>query len=168
VHGGCPLVTDDMLVLTVADGAFRAEPGPPRIKLYRDIAERIFGSDRNGVKMNPLTEKLIIRLAADEVVREAHSLAAIYLIGGSPTAGDREQPSVRQLSPALALPRILAATAAHYPSEPARLERQFKFVTALVNQVPVKTFSYRRNKDEMFQVREALLADLAPSAGQVP
>jgi hypothetical protein len=168
VHGGCPLVTDDMLVLTAAGDGFRAEPGPPRIKLYRDIAVRIFGSDRNGVKMNPVTEKLIIRLAADEVVRKAHPLAAIYLIGEPQPAGDLEGPSIERLSPALALPRILAATAAHYPSEPARLHRQFKFVTALVGQVPVKTFSYRRNSEEMSQVRDVLIADLARSAGQVP
>lgn len=168
VAGGCPLITDDMLVLTGAGDGFRAEPGPPRIKLYRDIAVRIFGSDRNGVKMNPVTEKLIIRLDPDEVVRKAHPLVAIYLIGDSPAAGEPDRPSVRHLSPALALPRILAATAAHYPSEPARLERQFNFVTALVSQVPVKTFSYRRNKEEMAQVRDALLADVARWGGQTP
>ena len=97
VHGGCPLVTDDMLVLTRTADGFRAEPGPPRIKLYRDIAVRIFGSDRNGVKMNPVTEKPIIRLDADEVVREAHPLAAIYLISESPPAGEPDRPSAGHL-----------------------------------------------------------------------
>ncbi len=165
VQGGCRLVTDDMLALTATHDRFVAEPGPPRIKLYRDIAMRIFGSARDGVKMNPVTEKLIIRLGADEVVREAHPLAAIYLIGEPQRAADPDGPSIHRLSPASALPRILAATAAHYPSEPARLERQFKFVTALVSHVPVKSLSYHRNKDEMSRVREAVLADLGPIRG---
>ena len=125
VQSGCRLVTDDMLALTATHDRFVAEPGPPRIKLYRDIAVRIFGSARDGVKMNPVTDKLIIRLGADEVVREAHPLAAIYLIGEQQPRRHPGGPSIHRLSPASALPRILAATAAHYPSEPARLERQF-------------------------------------------
>jgi hypothetical protein len=163
VRHGCPLVTDDMLVLTPVHGRFIAQPGPPRIKLYRDIAKRIFGSERDGVRMNPLTEKLIIRLSANEAVRDGHPLAAIYLIGGNDPGAAVDEPCINRLSSGSALPRILAATAAHYPSDPARLRRQFEFVTALVAQVPVKTFSYPRDTGQMPLVRDMLLADVAES-----
>ena len=67
---------------------------------------------------------------------------------------------IRRLSPADALPKLLAATAAHYPSERDRLRRQFDFVTRLAQRVPVSTLHYRRNPEEMHDVRNAVLEDL--------
>lgn len=164
VHGGARLVTDDMLVLNQVRGRFVAEPGPPRIKLYRDIAVRIFGSARQGVAMNPVTEKLIIRLEEHEMAAAASPLRALYLIGDTAPGGLGNRPVIHRLSPSAALPRILASTAAHYPSEPDRLRRQFDFVTRLVQQVPVMTLAYRRNEHEMAGVRDAVITHL----GQLP
>jgi hypothetical protein len=58
------------------------------------------------------------------------------------------------------MPRVLAGMAAHCPSGPDRLRRQFDFVTRLVARVPIKTLSYRRQADQMWTVRDAVLADL--------
>jgi hypothetical protein len=164
VAAGCPLVTDDMLVLSPSSDGFLTEPGPPRLKLYREMAERVFGSGRNGVPMNPATRKLIIRLSDAEVVRNPHQLAALYLIGDAPPEGPSSAPQIRRLSPAAALPRIVASTAAHYASRPERIRNQFAFVTDLVRRVPIKTLSYRREIGQMSSLPEIVLADLAASA----
>jgi hypothetical protein len=150
VHGGFKLLTDDMLILTAEGDRFLAQPGPPRIKLYR------------GVPMNAVTEKLIIPLDDEQhIVRQPQPLTALYLIHHDQNGGRLDHgPVIRRLSPAQALPRILAGTAGHCPSGADRLQRQFAFVTRLVQQVPIKTLSYRRNEDEMFLVRDAVLADL--------
>jgi hypothetical protein len=71
--------------------------------------------------------------------------------------------AINRLSPAAAWPRVLAHTAGHYPSEAQRLRRQFEFVTTLVRDVPIKTLSYPRNEDELFDVGQAIGADLARS-----
>jgi hypothetical protein len=162
VHGGFKLLTDDMLILT-ADGArFLAQPGPPRIKLYRAIANRIFGAGYRGVPMNAVTEKLIIPLDDHQhIVRQAQPLTALYLIHHDQNSSRLDRrPVIQRLSPAQALPRLLAGMAGHCPSGADRLQRQFAFVTRLVQQVPIKTLSYRRDEDEMFLVRDAVLADL--------
>jgi hypothetical protein len=161
LHGGFTLVTDDMLILTADDGRFMAQPGPPRIKLYREIAHRLFGTDCGGVPMNAVTEKLIIPVDREHLVTQPHPLRALYLIHEEPDSPRNGSPAIERLSPADALPRILAGMAAHCPSDAARLSRQFEFVTRLVRQVPVKTLAYRRNTDEMFLVRDAVLADLS-------
>ena len=163
LHGGGRLLTDDMLTLVADGGTYRAHPGPPRIKLYREIADRIFGAGYHGVPMNAVTRKLIIPLDETQTVRQPSPLDAIYLIASERDAPSSQQPSIRRLSPAEALPRILAATAAHYPSDRDRLARQFAFVTGLVQSIPVNTLAYRRNTDDMFLVRDAVLADLAGS-----
>jgi hypothetical protein len=166
-HGGV-LVTDDMLVLTGRKDRYYAEPGPPRIKLYREMAERILGDSSRAVPMNAVTEKLIIPLDAAQTTRDARPLDALYILeqveGDPPVAGA----VIRRLAPAQALPRLLAATAAHYPSDRDRLRSQFDFVTQLVQRVPVSTLHYRRNPEEMCDVRDAVLADLERLANTGP
>jgi hypothetical protein len=160
VHGGSRMLTDDMLVLTEERGAFVAHPGPPRIKLYREIADRIFGNAYCGVPMNPATEKLIVPLNDEQRVKQAAPLGAVYLIGRR-VESPNSAVLIRALAPARAFPRVLAHTASHWAHDPARLKNQFHFVTRLVQQMPIKTLSYARDKGHMFRVRDAVLADLA-------
>ena len=85
--------------------------------------------------MNAITEKLIIPLDDRQMVHRATPLKAIYLIHDTCDERPHRRPAVRTLSPACALPKILAATASHYAFEPDRLKRQFEFVTRLVRKV---------------------------------
>ncbi len=159
LQAGGRLVTDDMLVLTMAGDRYLAEPGPPRIKLYREMADRILGEAYQGVPMNAVTEKLIIPLDAARVASDACPLDALYILrDGQDDA--TECTVMRRLSPAEAMPKILAATAAHYPSDRDRLRRQFEFLTRLVQRVPVSTLTYRRHAERMHDVRDLVLKDL--------
>ena len=158
---GGVLVTDDMLVLRPRGNRYVAEPGPPRIKLYREMAERILGDSSRGVPMNAVTEKLIIPLDDRQTARDARPLDALYIleqVEDDPRGGGAV---IRRLAPAEALPKLLASTAAHYPSDRDRLRRQFDFITGLVQRVPVSTLHYRRNPEEMGDLRDAVLEDLA-------
>ena len=163
VQTGCRLVTDDMLILTRDASRWFAQPGPPRIKLYREMARRIFGTDDGGIPMNAVTEKLIIRLNAVHTMHSSAGLSRLYMLINvdQPATSDIV---MERLSPARAFPAMLANTAAHYPPEPDRLRRQLEFAAHLVGTVPVKTLGYARNSDGMFRARDAVLADLARSA----
>ena len=127
----CKLVTDDMLVLVRDRGTWLAQPGPPRLKLYRDMANHILDSTRPAVPMNTETQKLIIPLDASECETEANRLRVIYILNQD---ADRQQkaPEIRRLPPGAAFPRVLAHTAGHYPSDTTRLRRQFDSATMLV------------------------------------
>jgi hypothetical protein len=157
---GARLVTDDMLLLTALGDGYVAEPGPPRIKLYRDMADRILGPQYRGVPMNSATEKLIIPLDASRMAREPQPLEAIYLLEDGDDDAARMGAVIHRLSPAAALPKLLAATAAHYPSDRERLRNQFDFATRLVQRVPVSALAYHRNPDGMYDVRDTVLQDL--------
>ncbi len=158
VARGAQLVTDDMLILTRDRGTWLAEPGPPRLKLYRAMANITLGPTSGSMRMNPETTKLIVPVSA---TTEACPLHSIYLLSNDDEHACR--PSCRQLTPGEALPRVLAHTAAHYPSDAVRLERQFTFVTTLVQQIPVKVLSYRRDTSAMSDVCDAVRADVAHS-----
>jgi hypothetical protein len=159
----CKLVTDDMLVLVRDRETWLAQPGPPRLKLYRDMADHILGVAPGRIAMNPDTTKLIVLLDTDDCTAEPHPLRALYVLR---SVGEDRSSALRieQLSPAAAFPRVLAHTAGHYPSEIARLQRQFEFTTTLVREIPVKTLSYPREKAEMARLRDAVLADLSRSS----
>lgn len=160
VSAGCTLVTDDMLVLARTGPTWMAQPGPPRLKLYREMSHHILGSTYHGVPMNATTTKLIIPLDDSRVESTGQPLTVIYLLASEPE-DNSAGPTIRRLSPAAAFPRLLAQTAAHYPSETARLRRQFEFATRLVQDVPVKLLSYRRDRAEMATLRDAVLADVS-------
>jgi len=164
VRHGCKLVTDDMLILFRDCDGWLAQPGPPRLKLYRAIADHLVGSTQNSVAMNPDTTKLIIPLDSSRCSAKAHVLKAVYILNQESDDQPRV-PVIQRLSPAAAFPRLLAHTAGHYPSEPARLKRQFEFATAVVRELPINTLSYRRDKAQMIDLNEAVLADSARAIG---
>ena len=159
MQGGAKLVTDDMLIMTHDGHDWLAQPGPPRIKLYRDMTRRIFGTAKRGVPMNAVTEKLISPLGPEQTVTAPAPVAGLYILNddGSTTS---QAPLIERLSPSRAFPRVLANTAGHYPFEPARLTRQLEFASRLVRDVPVSALSYERKTDEMLHVRDAVLTDL--------
>jgi hypothetical protein len=162
VRHGCKLVTDDMLVVVRNRSGWSAQPGPPRLKLYRPMADHLVGSTRDRVAMNPDTTKLIIPLDTSHCATEAHRLTAVYILSQEAN-GQPRRPVIQRLSPAAAFPRLLAHTADHYPSEKARLRRQFEFATTMVQEIPIKTLAYRREKAQMVDLRDAVLADIARS-----
>jgi hypothetical protein len=163
IRAGCPLVTDDMLVLARTGMTWMAHPGPPRLKLYREMSDHILEST-DGVPMNPATTKLISPLDDSRVETTASRLAAIYVLSSEADANP-PAPTIRPLSPAAAFPRVLAHTAGHYASEGPRLRRQFEFATGLVRDVPIRLLSYRREKTEMVRLRDTVLADVASLPG---
>jgi hypothetical protein len=160
VRDGFKLITDDMLVLTHEGDACLAHAGPPRIKLYREIADRIFGDRCHGVPMNPVTDKLIVALSETQATRDASPLTRLYLIQEDRPRRPLRRPWIRTLSPARAFPKILAASAGHYASERDRLARQFAFVSRIVGQIPIKTLAYPRDTENMSRLRDAVLADV--------
>ena len=162
VRHGCKLVTDDMLVLVRDCRGWLAQPGPPRLKLYRAMADHLLGAAPNQIPMNPETTKLIIPLDTSQCATEAHQLRAIYILTEA-SDGHPDRPVIQRLSPAAAFPRLLAHTAGHYPSDEERLRHQFEFATDVVREIAIKTLSYCREKGQMGDVKNALLADIVGS-----
>jgi len=161
VQAGYQLVTDDMLVLVPERDGFVAHPGPPRLKLYRETADRIFDADYRGVPMNPTTDKLMIPLAPSQAVQGPHQFRALYLLKPTDDPNAQSDPSICRIKPSDAVPQIVALTAGHWTNERARLARQFQFVTSLAQSATIKTLRYRRDPESLPQLRQAIVDELA-------
>lgn len=159
VGAGHALLTDDLLVVNHEDGRFVAYPGAPRVKLYPAIARAIFGPRVQGLRLEPLTPKLIIPLGGTQSRRTPAPLKAIYMLRPA-TARTPPGVVIRPLSPRRAFVELVRNTFNMAVDEPSRLERQFALATRLALTVPVKSLSYPRKMGMLSKARQAILADL--------
>ena len=160
VRGGYRLLTDDLLVTSPTEKGFLAYPGAPRVKLYPAIAKIIFGPRVRGLRLKPLTPKLIIPLDGQHSQRTPVPLKAIYVLR-PPTHRASTQVAIRRLSQRSAFVELVRNTFNMAVSDPDRLERQFALATRLATDVPIKSLSYPREFRMLVDAREAILADLA-------
>ena len=160
---GYALLTDDLLNLKQEEDQFVAYPGPPRIKLFPDIARSLLGERVNGTLMNSGTSKMVIPLDRNGKMyrQEPLPLRAIYVLTPPPRSSRIPRISIRSLSPRRAFIEMLKGTFNTIVMEPARLERQFDLATRLAARVPVRSLSYPRDLRRISQVRESILRELA-------
>ena len=159
VRAGYRLLTDDLLVVGRDADRFIAHPGVPRVKLFPAIAKVIFGSGVQGLRLEPLTPKLIIPLDERQSQRTPVPLGAIYVL----TPPGKRVPSrvvIKRLSPRQAFVELVRNTFNMSVNEPGRLERQFALATQLAMSVPVKSLSYPRELRMLREAREVILKDL--------
>jgi hypothetical protein len=158
---GSPLLTDDLLVLKEMGDRFVAYPGPPRIKLFPEIARRLLGDRVDGIPMNNDTSKLVIPLGPDETVSPecTFPLKAIYILR-PPAKSHNSRIMIRQLSPRHAFVTLIKNTFNAVVVDPERIKRQFALASRLAANVSVKSLSYPRALQHLPTVREAVRSDL--------
>ncbi len=160
LQAGHPLLTDDLLVVKEAGHGFSAYPGPPRIKLFPEIAKNVLGEQVKGTPMNNLVPKLIIPLDRDRSYEAVAPLKAIYVLTRPGAASRCERVTVRRLSQRRAFLELLKNTFNTIIVEAERLKGQFGLATGVASKVPIKLLSYPRTLHSLPSVREAILSDL--------
>lgn len=145
LKAGHRLLTDDLLVLKDAGRGFWAYPGPPRIKLFPEIAQAFMGESLNGIPMNPFTPKLIIPLGPDRACAKPCTLKAIFVLRPPKPEFQGKRVSIRTLSPRGAFLALIANTFNVIVKEPERLKGLFALAAALAASIPIKSLSYPRD-----------------------
>ncbi len=160
LQAGSSLLTDDLLVVKEKGGSFVAYPGPPRIKLFADVAKSLLGERVTGTPMNNLTPKLVIPLERKLFCQDASRLRAIYVLTFPGGSSRSDRITIRALSPRRAFLELLKNTFNAMVLEPARLTRQFDLAARLASRIPVRSLSFPRRLGRLPAVREAILRDL--------
>lgn len=160
IQAGYPLLTDDLLVVRHDDASFSAYSGPPRIKLFPEIARNLLGEQVSGIPMNPLTRKLIIPLDSDQVHQVPVPLKALYLLPRPSARARRKRVTLRRVSRRSAFLALLKNAFNTDIIESERLRRQFLLCTRMASTVPMKLLSYPRNMESLPLVRDAILSDI--------
>ena len=154
---GSSLLTDDLLLLRRTGAGVHASPGPPRLKLFPHIAERLLGPDASGVPMNPDTRKLVMPLSTRQTWNTPVPVQSLYVLR---SRGYRSRHiAIEPLEPRAAFVELLKGTFNYLHTDAARIQRLFADASQLAIDVPVKELRYQRGLDRLPAVREALLAD---------
>jgi len=158
LRAGHRLLTDDLLVVKEEKGRFLAQPGPPRLKLFPEVAQVVLGKEPAGVPMNPHTPKLVLSLTPHEAATSPAPLRAFYLLPAGGAA--RKRIVLRRLRPRQALLALVANTFNPVITESGRLARQFQTAARLAEALPVKALSFPRGLEHLSAVVEAVERDL--------
>jgi hypothetical protein len=164
VKAGHRLLTDDLSILRKTGQQVLAYPGPPRIKLFPEIAHKLRSGQIAGVPMNSQTRKLIVPLSQGRTCQVAIPFAAFYALPSPDEIGPETNVSITTLTRKEAFLKLLASAFNISILDPCRLKRQFDATQALANSVVVKKLFYPRALEFLPLVRKAILSDLVASA----
>jgi len=158
LQAGHRLLTDDLLVLSEEGAGFIGHPGPPRIKLFPEMARSVLKSHATGTAISSASRKVLIPLDGRQMMASAAALRALYVL--SRPQVDRTHVNIRRLTKRRACLELLRNTFNTSVVDSGRLARQFALATRVATTVPVKLIAYPRKIRTLPAVREAILADL--------
>ncbi len=96
---GCRMLTDDLLILKKTSENILAYPGPPRIKLFPNLARKYMGRTAKAIRMNPFTRKMILPLDGGQACSTPVPLRVIYSLAGAHDIPDTDAIRIDPLSP---------------------------------------------------------------------
>jgi hypothetical protein len=159
VRRGLPALTDDLLALAEEPGRFLAQPGPPRLLLWPESAEALWGDPEALPRIVPSWEKrhLDLRESDHTFCSQPTPLRAIYLLGDRQPA--MEVPRVESISGTAALVRLVANTYANYLLDSQMRAAEFAVLARLVRDVPIRLITAPDERNKLPQLADAILAD---------
>jgi hypothetical protein len=165
LEAGHRLLTDDLLMLEESNGRIVAYPGPPRLKLFPEVAYRFLGEGVTGSRMNLAGMKVVVPMSARRLALAPQTLDALYSIVEPDDVVqkpmDESRVGIDQLSPRDAFLEITRSTFNYRLTNPARLERQFSTAASLQSRIPIKRLAYPRALGRLHETVAAVIADLA-------
>jgi hypothetical protein len=163
LHAGHQILTDDLLLIRDIDAVPCGFPGPARIKLFPEVADRFQPLKRGRTPMNPDAQKLILSLDGREVPHGPVPMHGFFVLDepGDDTPGV----SVASLSARESLIAVVGATFNTRVRSAERLKRQFLAAEQWTARLPVRRLSYPRTLTVLDQVRRIIVGEVR-SAGR--
>ena len=158
---GCPLVTDDLVVLRECRGRWLVNTGPRRIKLFPKTARRVLGKQGQAPRMNHATTKLVIPLEDLQASRATVPVGAIYVLDSTSDGHGRSDVKIEDLSGARSFLEIVRASFNLMVTDRARLEQQFANARRIAAGVPVRRLGFPRRLELLPEVCDAVMKNMA-------
>jgi hypothetical protein len=135
---GVPVLSDDVAPLEDRGGTILVQPGSPRLRLWSDSAQALFGAPDALPLLTPNWNKRYLDLGADDWPFQEKPLAlgAVYVLGER--SEDPGAPFVEPLSPRQGLMELVGNTYVNYLLDRTMRAREFGLLGRLVRSVPVR------------------------------
>jgi hypothetical protein len=131
---GHRILSDDLLPLRKNGEAVMADSGYPRIRLWPDAVEHLYGPSTELPALTPTWNKRYLDVAG-QFQHERLPLAAVYILGqrGSRPAA----PLLEPLSSSDAFVALVSNTYCNYMLDRSMREYEFDFLSDLIDRVPI-------------------------------
>lgn len=156
-RAGYPVLADDVVPLHRHGDRFTAQPGYPRLRLWPDSGESLFGKAGALPRITPTWDKRYLDLNGPGVrfEREPMELAAVYLLGARAAMAE-----IRPLDKRAALISLVRETCAARLLDRALRATEFEFLGRLVDSVPVRRLHAPDDLGRISQACDAVIGDL--------
>jgi hypothetical protein len=163
VQRGGRVVSDDVAILTETGGRLAVCPGEPRVRMRPDSAAALCGSFQSlrpmWINEDTRPAKRYVDLPSEASAKGATPLPldALYLL--APRSSADRKPSVRSLSGAEALARLMSDRHMAGVLEPEGHKRDFALLAKLVQQIPTRELLRPDGLHATEQTVDVVLAD---------
>jgi hypothetical protein len=156
---GTPVLCEDITPLIEATGGFQVEPGYPRICLWPDAVEGLFGVRDALPRLTSNWEKFFLPLDGRNAQFEARKrpLGAVYLL--APRAAESDAPRIEEVGPREALLDLVQNTYMNWLLDGDQRAGEFDALSKLVTQVPVRRIVPHADPGRIGELCDLILAD---------
>lgn len=164
---GASVLSEDITALRENHGRFQVAPGYPRVNLWPDSAQELFGCVESLPKITPNWEKRYLSLDGKRANFETHErpLAAVYILEARSNATNA--PRIEELSAREAVLLLVQNTYMNYLLDKSQRAAEFSALTQLVASTPVKRVVPSGDPRKLGTLCELLEADAAMVSGLV-
>jgi hypothetical protein len=161
---GYSLLADDIAALDAESGRFRVLPGYPRLNLWPDAGEALYGDTVPLPRLAPLGginnwwDKRYVELDIDrQFHRTPLPLAAVYVLGERSTDDDR--PRIECLPPKDAFMTLAEGTYVNYALDESMRAKEFRALGQLVRTTPIRLVNPHDHPTRLLDLCSSILDD---------
>jgi hypothetical protein len=132
---GYPILSDDVIALSDVGDEFFVQPAYPRVRLWPESVDSLFGSREALPRLTPTWDKRYLDLVEDkyQFQQEPLPLAVIYIL--SKRSDDPHAPFIEKVSPQDGLMTLITNTYINYMLEKSARAKEFILLNQLVSRV---------------------------------
>ncbi len=156
---GYPIISDDVTPLAEIDGAFQVVPGYPRLRLWSDSVEALFGTPDAQPLLTPNYSKRYLDLSSENYKFRANpiSLNAIYIL--NPRSDDPIAPFIITESRQSGLFLLSANTYRNELLDKRMRQQEFEVLSRLVTHVPLRQVTPHADIAKLPELCDKILED---------
>lgn len=159
------ILSDDIAVLNSDGQHFLVQPGYPRLRLWPEAINTLYGSEVPLMRVLSSSEKRYLNLTDNSETAwrfqsDTLPLAAIYVLGER--VPSLAAPAIEPIPPAIGVMALMAHRSASFLTlEREKQAREFAVLSRVAATVPVRKVSRPDSLDALPQLCDAILEDLA-------
>ena len=156
---GIPVLCEDITPIYEEAGRFQVEPGYPRVCLWPDAVEKLFGARDALPQLTPSWEKFFLPLDGNNARFEAQRkpLGAVYLL--APRAAEANAPRIEEMGAREALLELVQNTYMNWLLDRSQRAAEFDALSKLVTHVPVRRIVPHADPGRIGSLCDLILAD---------